>query len=55
MNINDIKVGMRIKVKSVEKLCKENHVNKIANALTFNRIGDMDKYCGKVYIVKKNI
>jgi len=47
MNISDIKVGMKIKIKSAEKLCKEYNKSKVSRTLNFNRAGGMDNYCGK--------
>lgn len=57
MKISDIKVGMKVKIKSAEKLCKENNISRVSNVLNFNRSGKMDKYCGKTYkvlVVREN-
>lgn len=53
MLIEDIKIGMRIKVKSAEKICKEQNCSKVSDALNFHRGGGMDTYCEKFFIVDK--
>ena len=44
--------GMYIRVKSAEKIMKENNVDAVRKTLGFNSRGRMDKHCNKVYKVK---
>jgi len=53
MKMSDIKVGMKVKVKSAEKLCRENNKDKVNYVFNFNTSGGMNKYCGKTTRVLK--
>lgn len=55
MELRDLKPGDRVRVKSKKKLLKQHDVKRLRDIPNFNSDGDMDKHCGKTYILKFKI
>lgn len=55
MRLKDLKPGDRIRVKSKEKLLKQHGVKHLRDIPNFNSSGEMDKHCGKTYILKSKV
>lgn len=55
MELKDLKPGDRIRVKSKEKLLKQHGVQHLRDIPNFNGSGEMDKHCGKTYLLESYV
>ena len=53
MKLAELKVGMKVKIKTANQLCEEFNKIKVSHILNFNRAGYMNKWCGRTVIIHK--